>query len=163
MCIDYTKLIKACPKDAYLLPNIDGLVDGASDHKMLSFLDANLGYNQIPMYAPNQEKTTFITEKANYYYEVIPFGIKNIRAIYHCLMNKIPANQIGWCMDVYVDDMVVRSNSSGEHIKDLEEVFRQVWRYNLRLNLAKCTFSVGAGKFFGFMLIAQGIKVNLNK
>ncbi|XP_014493474.1 uncharacterized protein LOC106755772 [Vigna radiata var. radiata] len=66
MCVDFTDLNKACPKDNYPLPSIDRLVDGASGHMVLSFLDAYSGYNQIPMYTPNRNNTTFITEQANY-------------------------------------------------------------------------------------------------
>lgn len=66
MCTNYTYLNKACPKDSHPLPSIEALVDRASGHKMLSFLDAYFGYNQIPMYIPDQEKTSFITDKANF-------------------------------------------------------------------------------------------------
>ncbi|XP_014522131.1 uncharacterized protein LOC106778662 [Vigna radiata var. radiata] len=82
MCTDYTDLNKACPKDSHPLPSIDAQVDGAFGHKILSFLDAYSGYNQIPMYAPDREKMTFITEKANFCYEVTPFGLKNASATY---------------------------------------------------------------------------------
>ena len=77
MCTNYTNLNKACPKDAYLLPNIDGLVDGASESQVLSFLNAYSGYNQIQMHALNEEIMTFITEDANFCYKVMPFGLKN--------------------------------------------------------------------------------------
>lgn len=123
MCTNYTDLNKGYPKDAYPLPSIDGLVDEAFGHKLFSFLDAYSSYNQIPMYASDWEKTTFITEKANYYYEVVPFGLKNIDATYQSLMDKIFVDQIGKCMDVYDDDMVVWSNSSTKHYRDLKEVF----------------------------------------
>lgn len=69
MCIDYTDLNRACPKDAYPLPNIDYLADGAARHIMLSFLDAYSGYNQIRMALVNEDKTTFITESTNYCYK----------------------------------------------------------------------------------------------
>jgi len=72
MCVDYTDLNKACPRDAYSLPNIDRLVDDAAGNKVLSFLDAYSGYNQIPMTASNMNKTTFITNNANYFYRVMP-------------------------------------------------------------------------------------------
>ena len=73
MCTDYTDLNKACPKDPYPLPSIDALVDASSGYRYLSFMDAYSGYNQIPMYPPDQEKTSFLTPKANYYYIVMPF------------------------------------------------------------------------------------------
>ncbi|XP_014524276.1 uncharacterized protein K02A2.6-like [Vigna radiata var. radiata] len=144
MCVDFTDLNKACPKDNYPLPSIDRLVDGASGHAVLSFLDAYSGYNQIPMYVPDQEKTTFITEHANYCYEVMPFGLKNAGATYQRLMDKVFRDQIGRCMEVYVDDMVVKSSSHQQHLKDLAEVFQQLEKHDLRLNPLKCTFVVQA-------------------
>ncbi|XP_052726197.1 uncharacterized protein LOC128194674 [Vigna angularis] len=163
MCVDFTDLNKACPKDSYPLPSIDRLVDGASGHVILSFLDAYSRYNQIPMYEPDQSKTAFITEHANYCYEVMPFGLKNAGATYQRLMDKIFYHQIGRCMDVYVDDMVIRSNSVEQHLQDLKEVFGQLRRYSMRLNPSKCTFGVPAGKFLGFMLTHRGIEANLDK
>jgi len=82
MCVDYKDLNKACPKDSYPLPNIDRLVDGAVGHKVLSFLDAYSGYNQISMHPKDKEKTAFTTNGANYFYEVMSFGLKNARATY---------------------------------------------------------------------------------
>ncbi|XP_072064460.1 uncharacterized protein [Arachis hypogaea] len=89
MCVDYTDLNKACPKDAFPLPNIDGLVDAASGHRYLSFMDAYFGYNQIPMHRPDEEKTAFITPDGTYCYIVMPFGLKNAGATYQRLVNKI--------------------------------------------------------------------------
>ncbi|WVZ15676.1 hypothetical protein V8G54_013242 [Vigna mungo] len=152
MCTDFTDLNKACPKDTYPLPSIDALVDGVSGYEILSFLDAYSGYNQIPMYHPDSEKTAFITERATYCYEVMPFGLKNARATYQCLMDK-----------VYVDDVVVRSRYLEDHLRDLEEVFGQVRKYDMRLNLLKCTFGVQVDKFLGFMLTARGIEANPEK
>lgn len=74
MCIDYTDLNRACPKDSYPLPNIDCFVDGVMGHKMLSFLDAYSGYNQIRMNSRDEEKTTFITESTNFCCKYMPFG-----------------------------------------------------------------------------------------
>lgn len=111
MCVDFTNLNKACLKDYYPLPSIDRLVDEASGHAVLSFLDAYSGYNPIPMYVPDQERNTFITERVNYYYEVMSFDLKNAGATFQRLMNKIFHCQIGKCMEVYVDDMVVWTQS----------------------------------------------------
>jgi len=82
MYVDYTNLDKACPKDSYPLPNIDRLVDGAACHNILSFLDAYSGYSQISMYLRDKEKITFMTDKTNYYYEVMSFGLKNVGTTY---------------------------------------------------------------------------------
>jgi len=163
MCTDYIDLNKACPKDTYPLPSIDRLVDGAAGHRVLSFLDAYSGYNQIPMYAGDKEKTAFITEEANFYYEVMPFGLKNAGATYQRLMDRVFHHLIGKCMEVYVDDMVVMSDSLEQHIIDLKEVLHAVRRYDMRLNPEKCVFGVTGGKFLGFMLTHRGIEANPDK
>nr|KYP43933.1 Transposon Ty3-I Gag-Pol polyprotein [Cajanus cajan] len=163
MCIDYTNLNKACPKDAYPLPHIDALVDGTAGHQRLSFLDAYSGYNQIPMYPPDEEKTAFITDSANYCYKVMPFGLRNAGATYQRLMDKIFRRQIGTCMEVYVDDMVIKSTSPNDHLRDLTTIFDEVRRHHMQLNPAKCTFGVAGGKFLGFMLSKRGIEANPDK
>nr|KYP55608.1 Retrovirus-related Pol polyprotein from transposon opus [Cajanus cajan] len=163
MCTDYTNLNKACPKDAYPLPNIDRLVDGASGHKFLSFLDAYSGYNQIHMHPQDEEKTAFITETANYCYQVMSFGLKNAGATYQRLMNKIFSDHIGRSMEVYVDDMVVKSSNVYAHAHDLTEVFQALRQHQMRLNPEKSVFEVSGGKFLGFMLSDRGIEANPDK
>ncbi|XP_020240077.1 uncharacterized protein LOC109818937 [Cajanus cajan] len=163
MCTDYTDLNKACPKDAYPLPHIDALVDGAAGHFRLSFLDAYSGYNQIPMYPPDEAKAAFITDSANYCYKVMPFGLKNAGATYQRLMDKIFCNQIGTSLEVYVDDMVIKSASGPDHIRDLCSIFDEVRCHHMRLNPAKCTFGVAGGKFLGFILSQRGIEANPDK
>jgi len=163
MCVDYRDLNKACPKDAYPLPNIDRLVDGAAGNKVLSFLDAYSGYNQIPMAASDMKKTAFIIDDANYFYRVMPFGLKNAEATYQRLMEKVFSHSMGKSVEVYVDDMVVKSPSHHQHAQDLSTVFSALRQYNLRLNPDKCIFGVDRGKFLGFMLTQRGIEANPEK
>ena len=111
MCVDYTNLNKACPKDSYPLPNIDQSVDGAASHKILSFLDAYSGYNQIRMHPRDKEKITFMTDSVNYYYEVMSFGLKNAGATCQRLMDKVFKGLIGRNVKVCVDDIVVKLDS----------------------------------------------------
>jgi len=115
------------------------------------------------MYLGDKEKTAFITEEANFYYEVMPFGLKNAGVTYQKLMDRVFHHLIGRCMEVYVDDMVVMFDSLEQHIKDLREVLHTVRRYDMRLNLEKCVFGVTRGKFLGFMLTHRGIKANPDK
>jgi len=111
MCVDFTDLNKACPKDSYPLPSIDALVDSASGCKMLSFLDAFSGYNQIKMHPRDECKRTFTTNLSCYCYTVMPFGLKNASATYQRLMDKVLAPMLGRNMQSYMDDMVVTSHS----------------------------------------------------
>jgi len=163
MCTNYTDLNKACPKDAYPLPSIDRLVDGASGNELLSFLDAYSGYNQISMHPKDKLKTTFMTDEANYFYEFMPFGLKNAGATYQRLMDKVFKGLIGRNVKVYVDDVVVKSKPHNEHIQDLNEVFNALRVVGMRLNPDKCVFGVEGGKFLGFMLTDRGIEANLDK
>ena len=163
MCVHYTDLNKACPRDAYPLPNIDRLVDGMTGNKVLSFLDAYSGYNQIPMAVSNMNKTPFITDDANYFNKVMPFGLKNAGVTYQRLMDKVFSHLMGQCVEVYVDDMVVKSPSHHQHAEDLSAVFSTLRQYNLRLNLDKCVFDVDWGKFLGYMLTQCGIEANPEK
>ena len=93
----------------------------------------------------------------------MPFGLKNVGAIYRHLINKIFKDQIRWNMEVYVDDMLIKIKSSLTHFDDLKEAFTTLQKYKIKLNSTKCTFGVASGKFLGFMVSQRGIKTNLEK
>ena len=159
ICVDFTDLNKACPKDSYPLPRIDTLVDSTARQELLSFIDALSGYNQIKMNEEDQEKTSFVTSQGLFCYKVMSFGLKNAGATYQRLMNKMFAHQIGRNVQVYVDDMLVKSL----HENNLQETFDTLRSYNMKLNPSKCAFGVTAGKFLGFMVSQRGIEVNPKK
>ncbi|RDX77401.1 Retrovirus-related Pol polyprotein from transposon 17.6, partial [Mucuna pruriens] len=163
MCTDYTDLNKACPKDSYPLPNIDQLVDGVSGFALLSFMDAYSRYNQIRMYERDEEKTAFITDDGIFCYRVMPFGLKNAGATYQCLMDEIFKEVRGTNVEVYVDDMVVKSKTADSHCESLGRVFTILRKHQLCLNPSKCSFGVQAGKFLGYMLTERGIEANPEK
>jgi hypothetical protein len=95
MCVDFTDLNKACPKDSFPLPRIDALVDSTSGYGLLSFMDAFSRYNQILMHPQDREKTAFITDRGLYCYKVMPFGLKNAGATYQRLVNRMFQAHIG--------------------------------------------------------------------
>ncbi|RVX00894.1 Transposon Ty3-I Gag-Pol polyprotein [Vitis vinifera] len=132
VCVDYTNLNNACPKDSFPLPRIDQIVDSTSGQGMLSFLDAFSGYHQIPMSPDDEEKTAFITPHDFYCHTV----------------------------EVYIDDIMVKSKTREQHVLHLQEVFHLLRKYGMKLNPSKCAFSVSAGKFMGFMVIQRGIEVS---
>ena len=82
VCMDFTNPNKACPKESFPLPKIDQLIDATAGHNRMMFLDAYRGYHQIPLFEPDQDKTTFITPQGTYCYKVMPFGLKNAGATY---------------------------------------------------------------------------------
>ena len=97
------------PKDSYLLPRVDVLVNSTARYQLLRFIDAFPGYNKIRMHEDDQEKTSFVTSQGLFCYRVIPFVLKNAGATYQRLMNRMFAPQIGRNVQVYVDDMLVKS------------------------------------------------------
>ena len=161
--VDFTDLNKACSKDSYPLPSIDSLVNSASGCRLLSFLDAFSGYNQIMMHPRDECKTSFMTELSCYCYKVMPFGLKNVGATYQRLMDRVLAPMLGRNVQAYVDDMVVTSQKKEQHVADLEELFPTIAKYRLKLNPEKCVFGVEAGKFLGFLLTERGIEANPEK
>ncbi|GKV19153.1 hypothetical protein SLEP1_g29446 [Rubroshorea leprosula] len=138
MCIDFTNLNEACPKDPHPLPNVQLLLD-------------------------NQEKTAFYAGDAIYCYVMMPFGLKNAGATYQKLVQIIFKLQIGRNIEVYVDDMIVTSTRAEDHIGDLSETFQNLRRAQMKLNPLKCTFVVELGKFLGYVVSKKGIEVNPEK
>ena len=137
VCVDYTDLNDACPKDSFPLPRIDQIVDASAGHGMLSFLDAFSGYHQIPMHPPDAEKTSFITPRGLYCYNVMPFGLKNARATYLRLVTKMFRPLLGSTMEVYIDDMLVKSKQRQDHVTHLQQVFDLLREYGMKLNPLK--------------------------
>ena len=119
MYVDFTDLNKACPKDSYLLPRIDQLVDSTAGHKLLSFMDTFSGYNQIRMDEADQEKMSFVTSQGLFYYKVMPFSLKKAGATYQRLVNHMFCPQIRRNVEVYVDDMLVKSLDEEKQLDDL--------------------------------------------
>ncbi|GFS38896.1 hypothetical protein Acr_00g0060030 [Actinidia rufa] len=105
-------------------------------------------------------KLLFITERGQYCYKVMPFGLKNAGATYQRLVNKMFNAQIGKTMKVYIDDMLVKSLHAQNHIAHLEEAFDILRRHIMMLNPSKCIFGVSSGKFLGFLVTKRGIEVN---
>uniref|UniRef100_A0A2N9H312 Uncharacterized protein n=1 Tax=Fagus sylvatica TaxID=28930 RepID=A0A2N9H312_FAGSY len=121
VCVDFTDLNKACPKDPFPLPKIDQLVDSTAGHERMSFLDAFQGYHQIALKEEDQEKTAFITPRGIFCYKVMPFGLKNAGSTYQRMVTKMFSELLGQTVEVYIDDMVVKSVKSTDHIGDLRK------------------------------------------
>ena len=163
VCVDFTDLNKACPNDPFPMPKIDQLVGVTVGHLWMSFLDAFQGYYQIPLALDNQQKTTFVTPIENYYYTIMPFGLKNAGSTYQRMMTRMFDSQLGKNIEIYIDDMVVKSKVVSEHLGDLGNIFEVLRKYKLRLNASKCSFGMGSGKFLGYMVTHRGIEVNLDQ
>ena len=119
VCIDFMDLNKACPKDPFPMPKINQLVDATVSHPRMSFLDVFQGYHQIPLALDDQEKTAFVTPIGNYHYKVMPFGLKNAGSTYQRIMTRMFESLLGKNIEIYIDDMVVKSKRVSEHLRDL--------------------------------------------
>ncbi|XP_052735520.1 uncharacterized protein LOC128197506 [Vigna angularis] len=163
MCVDYRDLNRASPKDNFPLPHIDTLVDNTAKYSLFSFMDGFSGYNQIKMAPEDMEKTTFITLWGTFCYKVMSFGLKNAGATYQRAMVALFHDMMHKEIEVYVDDMIAKSESEEEHVLNLRKLFERLRKYKLRLNPAKCTFGVKSGKLLGFIVSQRGIEVDPDK
>ena len=107
--VDFRNLNRVCPKDEFPLPNMDMLIDSAAGNTMFSFMDGFSWYNQIRMAPRNAEKTTFRTPIGNFYYTIMPFGLKNASATYQWTMTAMFHDMMHQELEDYVDDIVVKS------------------------------------------------------
>ncbi|GJY26984.1 reverse transcriptase domain-containing protein [Tanacetum coccineum] len=158
MCVDFTDLNKACPQDCYPLPEIDWKVESLCGYPFKCFLDAYKGYHQIQMAKSDEEKTTFHTSQGVYCYTKMPFYVKNAGATYQRLVDKAFDSQVGRNIEVYVDDLVIKSHTKAEMLRDIDETFRTLRKINMKLNPKKCTFRAVKGMFLGYMISSKGIR-----
>ncbi|GJX66934.1 reverse transcriptase domain-containing protein [Tanacetum coccineum] len=159
MCVDFKDLNKACPQDGYPLPEIDWKVESLCGYPFKCFLDAYKGYHQIKMAEEDEEKTAFITSQGIFCYTKMPFGLKNVGATYQRLVDRAFQKQIGRNLEVYVDDLVIKSHTKEEIIRDIAETFKTLRQINMKLNPKKCTFGMQEGMFLGYKVNAEGLKV----
>jgi hypothetical protein len=163
MCIDYTSLNKACPKDEYPLPRICQIIDSMVSCELLLFLDAYSGYHQISRAIDDEDKTTFITSFGIFCYTKMTFGLKNGGATYQKYVHTVLKGQIGRNAEAYIDDIVVKSEKRGDLLDNLKETFDNLRKFKMMLNSKKCVFGVSLGKLLGYMVSSRWIVVNPKK
>ncbi|GJV85324.1 reverse transcriptase domain-containing protein [Tanacetum coccineum] len=163
MCIDFKDLNKASPIDGYPLPEIDWKVESLCGYPFKCFLDAYKGYHQIKIAEEDEEKTAFVTSQRIFCYLKMSFGLKNAGATYQRLVDKAFQKQIGQNLEVYVDDLFIKSRTEKEVIRDIEEMFKTFGEINMKLNPKKCAFGMRKCTFLGYKVDADGLRVCLNK
>ena len=131
VCVDYIDLNKACSKDPFSMPRIDQLMNAIVGHPRMSFLDAFQGYHQIPLALDVQKMTPFVTPVGNYHYKVMPFGLKNAGATYQRMMTRVFEPQLRKTIEIYIDDMVVKSKAESKHVSDLGNIFDILRKHKL--------------------------------
>jgi hypothetical protein len=163
MCVDYTGLNKACPKDMFPLPWIDQVVDSMPGCETLCFLDTYYEYHQIVMCIVDQLATSFITPFGAYCYNTMPFRLKNVGTTFQRCMRRVFRDLIGRIIEAYVDDFMVKSKKIGDMVPDLTEVFAKLREHEVKLNLEKCIFGVPRGMLLDFVVSERGIEANTEK
>jgi ribonuclease HI len=163
MCIDYTNLNKACPKDPYPLPRIDQIVDSTSGCDLLSFIDAYSGFHQIKMAEDDRKHTAFVTVDGLYCYIVMPYGLLNALPTFARAMNITLGDLVREIVEVYVDDIVVKTRESSSLLENLAQVFDKLRATSTKLNPEKCVFGMSVGKLLGFLVSHRGIEANSDK
>jgi hypothetical protein len=163
MCIDFTSLNKACPKDNFPLPRIDKIVDSAAGCEVMSLLDCFSGYHQIYMKEEDKASTSFIMPFGMYCFIRMLEGLKNAGSTFSRLTKTVLESQVGRNIFTYVDDIVAASKNKEDHLADLAETFTNMRDARLRLNPEKCVFGVRQGKILGYLVSHHGIEANPTK
>ena len=148
---------------SFPLPRIDQIVDSTAGCELLSFLDVYSSYHQIKMKESDQLVTSFITPFGMYCYVTMPFGLRNAGATYQRCMLHVFRDHIGWNIEAYVNDIVVKSRKADDLVADLRIAFDCLRAKGVKLNLEKCFFGVPRGMLLGFIVSQRGIEPNPEK
>ncbi|KAJ9511483.1 hypothetical protein QJQ45_029857 [Haematococcus lacustris] len=160
MCIDYRQLNKITIRDQYPLPRIDDLFDQLAGKTVFSSLDLQAGYHQIRIPAEDVPKTAFRTPEGHYQFKVLCFGLTNAPATFQRVMNEAFAEVINDCALVYLDDILVMSKNTEEHLVHLRRVFDLLRKNKFYAKLSKCEFMKQTLMFLGHIISAHGISVD---
>jgi hypothetical protein len=163
--IDFRNLNKTTPKDEYPMPIADMLINNASGHRIITISDGNASYYQIFTTDEDMSKTTFRCPGFIHLFEwvVMTFNLKNAGATYQMTMNLIFHDLLGIILEIYIDDVVVKSDSMDNHLPDLRLALERMRQYRLKINPLKYAFGVSDGKFLGFIIHENGIEIDPTK
>ena len=163
LCIDYRALNKQTVKDRFPLPRIDELLERLGGARVFSALDLASGYHQIGVAEGSVEKTAFRTSRGSYEFLVMPFGLTNAPSVFQRLMNKIFADVLGVFVLVYLDDILIFSNSLEEHWGHLRLALQKLRDAKLHGRLHKCEFLKDRVEYLGFDISANGMQPSHSK
>ncbi|KAJ9516475.1 hypothetical protein QJQ45_011175 [Haematococcus lacustris] len=163
MCIDYRALNKLTVKDRYPLPRIDDLFDKLAGKKVFSSLDLQSGYHQIRITEADRPKTAFLTPMGQFQFKVLCFGLTNAPATFQRVMNNVFRPLINKSVLVYIDDILVMSNTAEEHVRHLKEVLELMRQHKLYAKRSKCEFNKTELAFLGHIVGEHGIAVDPTK
>ena len=165
VCVNFRDLNAATPKDMYVMSIVDMLVNSTENNELLSSMDGFSVYNQILIVVDDISKTAFRCPGflGTFEWLVMPFGLKNVSATYQRAMNVIFHDMLGHHMEIYIDDIMVKSKKVTEHVNHLRKIFERMRLHQPKLNPLKCAFRVQAKKFLGFLVHQREMEVDQNK
>lgn len=165
VCVDFRNINLVTPKDEYPMSVADQLVDSATKNKILSFMDGHFTYNQIYIAEEDIAKTAFrcLGSIGTFECVIMPFGLKNAGVTYQRAMNATFHDIIGHLLEVYIDDVVIKSSAKAQHLHNLKMAFEKIRQHKLKMNHLKCAFGGSAGNFLGFLVHQRGIEIDQNK
>ena len=165
VCVDFRDLNVVTPKDMYVMPIVDMLVDSIGNSELLSFMDDFSRYNQDLIVVDDISKTAFRCPGSLGMFEwpIVPFDLKNAGTTYQMAMNAIFHDMLSHHIEIYIDDIVIKSKKVAKHVNLLRKIFERMRLHQLKLNPLKCAFGVQAGNFLGFLVHQRRVKVDQNK
>lgn len=162
-CVDYRRLNDTTVKNRFPLPIVDDLLDELAGAKYFSKLDLRAGYHQIRMRAGDEEKTAFKTHHGHFHFRVMPFGLYNAPATFQCLMNQIFSKYVRKFVIIFLDDILVFSETLQEHEEHLRLVFDLLRHHQLFAKLSKCSFAQESIDYLGHVILSAGVATDAEK
>ena len=162
-CVDYRRLNDAIVKNKFPLPIIDELLDELAGAAVFSKLDLQAGYHQIRMREEDESKTVFKTHHGHFQFRVMPFGLTNAPATFQCLMNAIFGKYVRKFVIIFLDDILVFSETMEEHLEHLRIVFKLLRAHQLYVKESKCTFACDHIDYLGHVISKEGVATDKEK
>jgi hypothetical protein len=163
LCVDFQNLNRVSLKDNYPLPKMDYILQKVVGSQKMSMLDGFSGYNQIMVHRDDQEKTTFTTPWGMFMYAKMPFGLMNAGETFQRAMDISFSEEKDKFIMIYLDDIMVFSDSDEQHLEHLKKVFQKCRKFGISLNPKKSNFGMQEGKLLGHIISKEGIKIDPNR
>jgi transposase InsO family protein len=151
-CVDYRKLNAITVRDTYPLPRMDECIDSLGEAQMFTTLDCNSGYWQVPVAPEDMDKTTFTSHEGTFRFKRMPFGLRNAPATFQRVVDIILSGLTWKSCLVYLDDIIIYSEDTEDHLNHLDQVLTLLGRAGLSLNLAKCHFLQESVGYLGHII-----------